>query len=35
MKKELEVLKIMKELKCTWEEAVEKSKERKNLTEFF
>lgn len=35
MNKEIKVLKIMKEEGCSWEEAVEKEKERKTLNEFF
>ena len=35
MNEEIKILKIMKELKCSWEEAVKKSKERKTLSEFF
>jgi len=35
MNEELRVLKIMKELKCSWEEAVKRSKERKTLREYF
>ncbi len=35
MKEELKILRIMKEMKCGWEEAVKKSKERKTLTEYF
>ena len=34
-KKELQILNIMKEMKCSWEEAVERSKERRNLNDFF
>ncbi len=35
MNKELKVLKIMQEEKCCWEEATEREKERKSLSEFF
>lgn len=35
MDEELKILKVMKELRCSWEEAVKKSKERKTLSEFF
>jgi len=35
MKKELEILRIMKEFKCTWEEAMTKAQERKKLADFF
>ena len=33
-KKELQILNIMKEMKCSWEEAVERSKERIPLPGF-
>jgi hypothetical protein len=35
MEAEMKILKIMKELKCSWEEAVKKSKERRTLREYF
>jgi hypothetical protein len=35
MNKELKILNIMTKEKCTWDEASEKEKERKNLKEFF
>lgn len=35
MDEELKIVKIMQELRCTWEEAVKKSKERRTLKEFF
>jgi len=35
MEKELKILRIMKEEKCGWEEAVVKQKERKELKDFF
>jgi hypothetical protein len=35
MDEEIKILKIMKELKCSWEEAVKKSKERRTLREYF
>jgi hypothetical protein len=35
MNKELDILRIMKDEKCCWEEAVEKESKRKNLKEFF
>ena len=35
MKKELNILKIMKHEKCEWEEALAREKERKTLNEFF
>ena len=34
MKKELKILRIMKEEKCCWEDAVKRFKERKTLSEF-
>ena len=35
MKKEMEILKVAKTERCTWDEAVKKIKERKTLKEFF
>lgn len=35
MNKELRILDIMKKEKCRWEEAEEKDKKRKKITEFF
>gem|GEM_PF-2333556 len=35
MEKEVEILKIMKIHKCSWEEAAKKRDERKRLQEFF
>lgn len=35
MNKELDILKIMKKEKCSWEEAAEKKDQRKNLEEYF
>jgi len=35
MNKELKILRIMKEEKCAWEDAVKKQKERKELKDFF
>ncbi|MBU1245772.1 MAG: hypothetical protein ABIJ20_01570 [Nanoarchaeota archaeon] len=35
MNKELRILGIMKKEKCQWEEAEEKEKKRKKITEFF
>ena len=35
MQKEIEILNIMKELRCDWEEAVRRLNERKKLTDFF
>lgn len=35
MNKELKILKIMKEKKCSWSEAVIEEEKRKSLTEFF
>lgn len=35
MNKEVDILKIMKKEKCTWEEASERKKQRKDLSEFF
>jgi|SaaInlStandDraft_3_1057020.scaffolds.fasta_scaffold237801_1 hypothetical protein len=35
MNKELQVVKIMDKERCSWEEAIEKEKERKKLNEFF
>ena len=34
MNKELQILKIMKKERCGWEEAEEKDKKRKKITEF-
>jgi len=35
LKKELNILKIMKEKKCSWEEAFKKENEKRTLKEFF
>ena len=35
MQKEIEILKIMKELRCDWEEAAKRLNERKKLSDFF
>lgn len=35
MNKELDILKIMKKERCSWEEAVERNKQRKGLNDFF
>jgi len=35
MQKEIEILNIMKELRCDWEEAVKRFNERKKLSDFF
>lgn len=35
MKRNLEILSIMKKNKCNWEEASKKEKETKQLKEFF
>jgi len=35
MQKEIEILNIMKELRCDWEEATKRLSERKKLSDFF
>tara|TARA_Y100000310_G_C20622970_1_gene784332 strand:- start:1254 stop:1361 length:108 start_codon:yes stop_codon:yes gene_type:complete len=35
MEREVEILDIMKEMRCTWEEAAKKRDERKSLSDFF
>jgi len=35
MKKQLDILEIMKKEKCSWEQAVKKEKEVKQLGDFF
>ena len=35
MKRQIEILNIMKKTKCNWEEAEKKEKESKHLKEFF
>ena len=35
MEREVDILEVMKEQKCTWEEASNKLKERKSLSDFF
>tara|TARA_Y100000310_G_scaffold311244_1_gene357353 strand:+ start:415 stop:522 length:108 start_codon:yes stop_codon:yes gene_type:complete len=35
MEREVEILDIMKECKCSWEEASKRRDERKNLSDFF
>jgi hypothetical protein len=35
MKKEMRILQIMQKERCDWQEATERAKERKTLSEFF
>tara|TARA_Y100000310_G_C20368590_1_gene662433 strand:+ start:239 stop:346 length:108 start_codon:yes stop_codon:yes gene_type:complete len=35
MEKEVDILKIMKKEKCSWEEASKRQEERKDLNKFF